>query len=145
MLLYHFNFGFPLLTEATQVAFPSRTVEPRLPEHPMEGYDSGTPPTPPIRERVYLHKEIVSDQENWASATIYNPDFPLARRAKSYHRSPQLGHNHPAQLGTVAHGGSGFACLGHRTRQLPRQWSRNPRVIAIHLSCLSQGQGILVV
>jgi galactose mutarotase-like enzyme len=77
MLLYHFNFGFPLLMEATQVAFPSRVVEPRLPEHPMQGYDSWEAPDPQYDERVYLHKDIVSDNQNWAAATIYNPNFPL--------------------------------------------------------------------
>lgn len=77
MLLYHFNFGFPLLTEATQIAFPSQAVEPRLPEHPMEGYDRWDAPDPHYAERVYLHKALVSDTQNWASATIYNPDFPL--------------------------------------------------------------------
>jgi galactose mutarotase-like enzyme len=77
MLFYHFNFGFPLLTEETQVSFPSRLVEPRLPEHPMEGYESWDAPDPTYQERVYLHKEIVSDAEKWTSATIYNPAFPL--------------------------------------------------------------------
>ncbi len=77
MLLYHFNFGFPLLTEATQISFPSRRVEPRLPEHPMEGYDRWQAPDPTYGERVYLHHELVSDTKNWAAATIYNPDFPL--------------------------------------------------------------------
>jgi hypothetical protein len=77
MLLYHFNFGFPLLTESTQVAFPSRAVEPRLPEHPIVGYDGWDAPDPHYAERVYLHKELVSDQKGWASATVYNPEFPL--------------------------------------------------------------------
>jgi hypothetical protein len=77
MLLYHFNFGFPLLTEATQIAFPSRAVEPHLPQHPMEGYDRWQAPDPTYVERVYLHQDIVSDSKNWASATVYNPGFPL--------------------------------------------------------------------
>lgn len=76
MLLYHFNFGFPLLTEATKISFPSRTVLPRL-DHPMEGYDSWQSPDPTYAERVYLHHDIVSDQRGWSSATIYNPAFPL--------------------------------------------------------------------
>lgn len=77
MLLYHFNFGFPLLTESTQISFPSRTVEPRLPEHPMVGYESWDAPDPTYSERVYLHKDIVSDTKNRAAATVYNPEFPL--------------------------------------------------------------------
>lgn len=77
MLLYHFNFGFPLLTESTQVSFPSRTVEPREAEHPIEGYDRWDAPDPAYDARVYLHKELVSDTKKWASATVYNPEFPL--------------------------------------------------------------------
>jgi hypothetical protein len=77
MLLYHFNFGFPLLTEATQVAFPSRIAEPWRPEVPTIGYDRWDAPDPAYDARVYLHKDIVSDSQNWASATVYNPDFPL--------------------------------------------------------------------
>lgn len=77
MLLYHFNFGFPLLTEATKVSFPSQLVEPRLPEHPMAGYDSWDAPDPHYDERVYLHKDLISDNNGWASATVYNPEFPL--------------------------------------------------------------------
>lgn len=77
MLLYHFNFGFPLLSEATQISFPSRKVEPHLPQHPMQGIDSWQAPDPTYAERVYLHKDIVSDNHNWAAATIHNPAFPL--------------------------------------------------------------------
>ena len=77
MLLYHFNFGFPLLTEATQITFPSQAVEPRLPDHPMEGYNRWDAPDPHYAERVYLHKDLRSDTQKWASATIHNPAFPL--------------------------------------------------------------------
>src|SRR4051794_21868958 len=77
MLLYHFNFGFPLLTEETKITFPSRKVEPRLPEHPMKGVNSWDAPDPNYDERVYLHKDLERDARNWASASIQNPAFPL--------------------------------------------------------------------
>jgi hypothetical protein len=77
MLLYHFNFGFPLLTESTQITFPSHKVEPRLPDHPMTGIESWDAPDPHYAERVYFHKEIATDSRKWATATIYNPEFPL--------------------------------------------------------------------
>jgi hypothetical protein len=77
MLLYHFNFGFPLLTEATQISFPSQTVEPYLPSHSLNRYDKWDAPDPYYTERVMLHKDLISDNDNWASATVYNPDFPL--------------------------------------------------------------------
>jgi hypothetical protein len=43
----------------------------------MEGYDRWQAPDPTYTERVYLHQDIVSDTKNWASATVYNPGFPL--------------------------------------------------------------------
>jgi hypothetical protein len=43
----------------------------------MEGVDRWDAPDPAYTERVYLHKELVSDSRNWAAATLYNPDFPL--------------------------------------------------------------------
>lgn len=77
MLLYHFNFGFPLLTEETQVSFPSRIVEPRDANQTMTGYDAWQAPDPQYDTRVYTHKDLVSDNKGWSSATVYNPEFPL--------------------------------------------------------------------
>ena len=77
MLLYHFNFGFPLLTETTQLSFPSNTIEPRLPEHPMTGYDRWVAPDPAYDARVYIHKDLKSDNQQWTSVSISNPEFPL--------------------------------------------------------------------
>lgn len=77
MLLYHFNFGFPLLTEATQITFPSKSIEPRLPEHPMTGYDRWVAPDPAYDARVYVHKDLASDSKQWTSVLVSNPEFPL--------------------------------------------------------------------
>lgn len=77
MLLYHFNFGFPLLTEETRITFPSRAIEPHQPQHPMTGIDRWDAPDPNYVERVYLHKDLVSDDKQWTSATVHNPAFPL--------------------------------------------------------------------
>jgi hypothetical protein len=78
MLLYHFNFGFPLLMEETTMRFPSHQVQPRDPWSPLEGYDRWSLPEPKHRERVYLHEEL--EQENgWATATVQNPHFPLGQ------------------------------------------------------------------
>jgi hypothetical protein len=75
-LLYHFNFGFPLMDSQTTMAFPARRSAPREPETPMEGYTSFQAPTPGHRERVYLHEELITDAGGWAEATIRNPAFP---------------------------------------------------------------------
>ncbi len=80
MLLYHFNFGFPLMSEGTRILFPSKRVVPREPETPLGGYDKWQKPTVGYQERVYYYEEIVksSDENNWATAVIQNPEFPLA-------------------------------------------------------------------
>jgi hypothetical protein len=81
MLLYHFNFGFPLLMEETILHFPSRKVRARDPWSPMEGYDRWAAPEPGHRERVYLHEEI--EQENgWTTASVHNPRFPIGASAQ---------------------------------------------------------------
>jgi hypothetical protein len=78
MLLYHFNFGFPLLMEETVMEFPSRKVEPREAETPLQGYRSWQAPEPGHRERVYLHSDLAVDANGWATASVHNPVFPLA-------------------------------------------------------------------
>jgi hypothetical protein len=77
LLLYHFNFGFPLMGEQTVASFPSRRVTPREEDTPLEGYTTWQTPTPGHRERVYIHDDLISDQDGWATASIYNPAFPL--------------------------------------------------------------------
>lgn len=76
MLLYHFNFGFPLLLEETTMQFPSRTVTARDPWTPLEGYDRWALPEAGQQERVYLHEDLQS-AHGWATATVHNPQFPL--------------------------------------------------------------------
>ncbi|MDZ7264464.1 MAG: aldose 1-epimerase family protein [candidate division KSB1 bacterium] len=77
MLLYHFNFGFPLLSEQTRIIFPSRRVIPREPETPVSGYNQWQPPAAGYAERVYYHEDLVTEN-GWASAIIENQQFPLA-------------------------------------------------------------------
>ncbi|MDI9549283.1 MAG: aldose 1-epimerase family protein [Chloroflexota bacterium] len=78
MLLYHINFGFPLLMEGTTFRFPSRKVEPREESTPLEGFTHWQLPDPGHQERVYLHSELQVDERGWASASVHNPHFPLA-------------------------------------------------------------------
>ncbi len=80
MLLYHFNFGFPLMSEQTKIVFPSRKVVPREVETPLEGYHQWQAPTSGYRERVYYHEDLVHDpnHKGWATAVIENPKFPLS-------------------------------------------------------------------
>lgn len=79
MMLYHFNFGFPLLSEDTRISFSSKKVIPREKEIPLAGYDKWQQPTARYQERVYYHESSITSTENegWTSATIMNPKFPL--------------------------------------------------------------------
>jgi Domain of unknown function (DUF4432) len=86
MLLYHCNFGFPLLCEETTIEFPSRRVVPRDEGTPISGYDSWQAPVLGYRERVYYHEDIIidevlSNQNAKASVVIRNPRFPLSSGA----------------------------------------------------------------
>jgi hypothetical protein len=76
MVLYHFNFGFPLLMEETTFRFPSKRVVPREAETPVEGYNRWQAPDVGHFERVYFHEELET-QKGWAVASIHNPHFPL--------------------------------------------------------------------
>lgn len=80
MLLYHFNFGFPLMSEQTKILFPSNRVVPREVETPLDGFDEWQAPAIGYQERVYYHENIVTDSSHkgWATAVIQNPKFPIA-------------------------------------------------------------------
>jgi Domain of unknown function (DUF4432) len=57
MLLYHFNFGYPLLTERSRIYAPSLAVEPAddLSARSMNGWNRMERPERGARERVYFH------------------------------------------------------------------------------------------
>ena len=80
MLLYHFNFGFPLLDAKTEIRFPSSDVTPREPELPLEGLDSWQLPQMGFRERVYYHENLATTVNGTAAVTLRNPHFPLIDR-----------------------------------------------------------------
>lgn len=77
MLLYHFNFGYPLLDEATRISFPSQKVVARDAGVPLAGYDAWNAPDPAYTERVYYHEEMAADANGRLAVTIHNPHFPL--------------------------------------------------------------------
>ena len=80
MMLYHFNFGFPLMSETTTVHFPSNRVIPRESETRLEGYDIWQKPTAGYQERVYYHEDIVAADaaDDRAKVVIENSGFPAA-------------------------------------------------------------------
>lgn len=77
MLLYHLNFGYPLMMEQTTIKFPSQNVVPRESETPLDGYADWQEPTPGYNERVYYHSEFQA-RDGMASVVIENPNFPKA-------------------------------------------------------------------
>lgn len=77
MLLYHFNFGFPLLDETTHINFPSGRWVPREPELPLQGVTDWPTPQAAFRERVYFHEGLIVDSDGCVEVRIHNPRFPL--------------------------------------------------------------------
>jgi hypothetical protein len=77
MLLYHFNFGFPLLNEDTHITIPSRRVVPREPDMPLHGLESWQAPLAAHSERVYYHEDLQVDPDGKVEVRICNPHFPL--------------------------------------------------------------------
>lgn len=74
MILYHFNFGWPLLAPAMTLHFPSTMVQPREASTPLTGYDRWQLPQPGYAERVYYH---TLPPVAPVSVTLRNPQFPL--------------------------------------------------------------------
>lgn len=74
MLLYHFNAGYPLLSEGAVLDIPSQRVTP-LTEHAEKHKDKWqevTPPTFPYTEMCYYH-DIVRPSDGIAQVGITNP------------------------------------------------------------------------
>lgn len=77
MILYHCNFGWPLLQPSTRLRFPSRRVVPRDAETPADEYDRWREPGA-VRERVYYHENLTTGETGFAQAAISTPDLPFA-------------------------------------------------------------------
>ena len=78
MLLYHFNFGFPLMDERTTIRWPGGRVVAREAEVSTAGVEQWEPPQAGIGERVYYHDNLTADADGLATVTIANPQFPVA-------------------------------------------------------------------
>ena len=75
MLLYHYNFGFPLLDEGAELLLPSRRVVHAVHDDLRAqgvGYRVQGPPNPDFREQVYEH-DIVAGEGGMALAALINP------------------------------------------------------------------------
>ena len=77
MLLYHFNFGWPLMSSETRLELPSRRVAPREKDLPLDGLDAWQSPVEGFREQVYYHEDLKTDAKGWTAVAVRNPRFPL--------------------------------------------------------------------
>lgn len=75
MVMYHCNFGWPLLSEDTKVTVPHAKVEPHNPEAKDDPWNALHPPERGYAERVYLH----TLKKGTVDVTLDNPrlDFTL--------------------------------------------------------------------
>lgn len=72
-MLYHVNFGLPLLDGGSRVVLPAKTVVPRN-EHAASGiksWDSYSAPTPSFEEMVYF-MELHAADDGWTRALLKN-------------------------------------------------------------------------
>jgi hypothetical protein len=72
-MLYHVNFGLPLLDGGSRVVLPAKTVVPRN-EHAASGiktWDSYPAPTPGYEEMVYF-MELHAADDGWTRALLKN-------------------------------------------------------------------------
>ena len=82
MLLYHFNLGYPLLSEHAALHIPSSRVEPRTPlarEH-LAGWREITPPSAPYEEMCYFHHGMDRDADGRVTVGVTNPSSGMAVR-----------------------------------------------------------------
>ncbi|MDQ4078755.1 MAG: aldose 1-epimerase family protein, partial [Chloroflexota bacterium] len=87
MILYHVNFGFPLLSEATKLIAPSVEVEPRD-ERAAAGrdqYDRFQPPTAGFEEQVFYHTPMAVE-DGYAQAALVNRAFDNGQGLGGYVR-----------------------------------------------------------
>ena len=78
MILYHFNFGFPLIAEDSVLELPSREVIPRDDQSAagLAMWQRFSPPTPNFREEVFRH-HVEVNEEGWTTIRILNPTLRL--------------------------------------------------------------------
>ena len=80
MMLYHYNFGYPLLDEGAEFLAPVREVVRTVHEDPRAqgvGYREMAPPNADFTEQVYQHA-VAADADGIAPAALINPALGLA-------------------------------------------------------------------
>ncbi|MEE8390595.1 MAG: DUF4432 family protein [Anaerolineae bacterium] len=81
MILYHFNLGFPLLSEDTQLHVEVEETVPRDAdaEAGLAEWMNFQPPTPRYREQVFRHVPV-ADADGKVRVKVENPALGLGLR-----------------------------------------------------------------
>jgi hypothetical protein len=81
MLLYHFNLGFPLVSEHSRLRLQAASSLARDADARagLAEWDRFQPPTPGYREQVFIHRPI-PDQDNAAVVELVNPQLGIGLR-----------------------------------------------------------------
>jgi len=76
MMLYHCNFGFPLLAEGTELIAPSRLVEPRdeVAAAELDRHATYEAPRFPYPEQVFYH-DMATDDQGYVTLVLANRAF----------------------------------------------------------------------
>ncbi len=121
MLLYHFNFGYPLLDEGSEFLAPIREIVHAI--HDLRdqgtGYRIQGPPQADFREQVYQH-EVVAGTDGMASALLINPNLG----AGGLGRAPRLRPDSTALPDRVAVPAVRPLCFGYRALDQPSARAR---------------------
>lgn len=76
MMLYHMNFGFPLLDENSRIMLDSRDITPVTQDSCVETCRQLLPPQPEHGE-VFVH-DLKADEQGWCKATLLNERLGIA-------------------------------------------------------------------
>lgn len=81
MILYHFNLGFPLVSEHGRLKLASQETFPRDEEarRGLAEWDRFQPPTPGYREQVFIHRPI-PDSAGKTTVEFHNPRLGVCVR-----------------------------------------------------------------
>lgn len=83
MILYHFNMGFPLVSEDDQLHLQAESTQPRDADARvgLENWEHFQEPSPGYREQVFIHQPK-ADQDGNATIELNNPQMGIGMRWK---------------------------------------------------------------
>jgi hypothetical protein len=81
MLLYHFNLGFPLVSENSQLNLQAQETLPRdeTAQSGLSVWDRFQPPTPGYQEQVFIHRPV-ADVDGITNVELRNPKIGIGLR-----------------------------------------------------------------